>query len=295
MAESYPNPEVAWHAEYNAANVDYDEIAIRVPNFTGNATSLSGGLANDTFRLGEEQVLRIYRRDPLSLVRERELLSRSWSSFRVPRVLDHGSDFLLLEYVPHAPLENTAEQGDAVGRALGEIHQTTFDGCGLFGDAIELQQRWDDFVDQIGEVIASHVESFSAHTELFRDAADFVMERKSMLDERSENGVLLHGDFKPTNLHWASDGRLLVLDWEFTYAGLRFMDIGQLVRFGCPEPFRESFVDAYTASGSDLPTDWEARSRVFDLVNLVGLLRNSKRQSRCAQDCRQRIEDTLRA
>ena len=43
--------------------------------------------------------------------------------------------------------------------------------------------------------------------------------------------VLLHGDFKVSNLHWADSDELLVLDWEFAYSGHALMDVGQLFRW----------------------------------------------------------------
>ena len=91
--------------------------------------------------------------------------------------------------------------------------------------------------------------------------------------------VLLHGDFKPSNVCWGNDDRLLVLDWEFSYAGPGLMDIGQLCRWGIAQPFRRSFETNYIKSGGRLPKNWEQRSSSFDLVNLVVLLSNSTMES----------------
>lgn len=57
--------------------------------------------------------------------------------------------------------------------------------------------------------------------------------------------VLLHGDFKPFKLRWGNDDRLLVLDWEFSYAGPGLMEIGELCRWGIVQPFRRSFETSY--------------------------------------------------
>ena len=105
--------------------------------------------------------------------------------------------------------------------------------------------------------------------------------------------VLLHGDFKASNLHEALDGRLLVLDWEFAYAGPCLMDIGQLFRWDEPQPFTDNFVAAYMAAGGNLPKNWRELIACFDLVNLVGLLAKSDRGTRREADCMGRIRERL--
>ena len=292
MVDRFPNLETRWHAEHKSAPVDLGEITKRVPDFDGDAVPLSGGLANDTFRLGDDRVLRIYRRDPLALPREFEVLSRPWQHFCVPRILDRGDDFLVLEFVPHGPLCNTAEQGRAVGLALGEIHQTTFDTCGIFGSSLDVVKPWPDFAGEIEKYINSYVEGAAAHRRLIEAAARFVSDCKASLQQACSRAVLLHGDFKPSNLHWTSDHRLLVLDWEFTYSGPAIMDIGQLCRFGCPEPFRKAYQGSYQEVGGQLAENWQDTSRVLDLVNLVGLLRKSDVDSVRASDCIELIQKT---
>lgn len=293
MVDRFPNLETGWHAEHESAPVELEEIAKRMPSFEGDVVSLSGGLANDTFRLGDDRVLRIYRRDPLALSREYELLSRPWQHFRVPRILDRGDDFLVLEFVPHGPLCNTSEQGHAVGTALGEIHQTVFDTCGIFGSQITLAEPWPDFASEVEKYISSYVERAESHRPMIEVAVQFVSDRKASLQQICSRAVLLHGDFKPSNLHWTAENSLLVLDWEFTYAGPALMDIGQLFRFGSPGPFRQHFVDGYKQLGGQLNEDWDTTCQVLDLVNLVGLLQKSEPNSRRADDCRQLIQKTL--
>lgn len=134
----FPNPERRWHSERPAPVLDRSEITERIGFAPKNIRPLFGGLANDTFQIDESQVLRIYRRDPSALRLEHLLLNRTWQHLRVPEVRGKGEDFLLLEYVPHRPMENSAFQGRAVGAALAEIHTTTFEACGTFGDSLEL-------------------------------------------------------------------------------------------------------------------------------------------------------------
>src|SRR5262249_31223649 len=104
--------------------------------------------------------------------------------------------------------------------------------------------------------------------------------------------VLLHGDFKASNLHWTLDERLLVLDWEFAYAGPALMDIGQLLRWRPPEAFVTAFAAAYQNHGGVLSADWRRSADVFDLVILAGLAGGAEPDSRRAHDLRARIERT---
>ena len=114
--------------------------------------------------------------------------------------------------------------------------------------------------------------------------------------------VLLHGDFKPSNLHWTSRDELLVLDWEFAYAGSNLSDIGQILRWRPPDAFVQGFAESYSANGGHLVADWCRWAATFDLVNLAGLLANTIQQGQDASltalvtdDVQRRIEETLSA
>lgn len=293
MCENFPNPETNWHAENFQGEVDTHAISDRIGPYRGMAKVLSGGLANQNIRLDGDRVLRIYLRDRNTLGREREILSRPWEHFRVPRVLGSGDDFLLLEFVEHHPLRNTAEQGTATGRALAEIHSIKMPSSGELNERLEMEEVWADFPAMIEDYLRKTSDSLQPHADLIDAAEDFVRRRKSLMQEACPNPVLLHGDFKASNLHEAQDGRLLVLDWEFAYAGPCLMDVGQLLRWDEPQPFTDNFVAAYTAAGGNLPKNWRELIACFDLVNLVGLLAKSDRGTRREADCMGRIRERL--
>jgi aminoglycoside phosphotransferase (APT) family kinase protein len=113
--------------------------------------------------------------------------------------------------------------------------------------------------------------------------------------EIAGRSVLLHADFKPSNLHWTNDDRLLVLDWEFAYSGSALSDVGQLLRWRPPAEFERAFARSYVEAGGALPTDYTRWAALFDLVNLAGLLANlaGTAPSRRAQDVAERVEETL--
>ena len=108
--------------------------------------------------------------------------------------------------------------------------------------------------------------------------------------------MLLHGDFKASNLRRAQrDGALLIFDWEFAYAGAALLDVGQLFRWGTSADFAATFETSYRNGGGVLPPQWRHWAAVFDLFNLVSLLRGAAAGSRQFHDVERRIEQTLTA
>ncbi|WP_081426649.1 phosphotransferase family protein [Sorangium cellulosum] len=289
-----PNPERAWERAAHVEPLDRAGIERRVGPFPGEAEVLSGGRANVNVRLGAERVLRVYRRDPGAAPKEARLLARGWRSFRVPAVLSAGEDFLVLEYVPHGPLQDTAACGAAAGRALAEIHAVGFDSAGFLGP--ELAVTW-PFDDCIG-AFRAHVDAVldrlapAVRGALGERVGAFLDANAGALRALASVPVLLHGDFKASNLHWLASGELLVLDWEFAYAGPSLMDVGQLLRWSPGPEFVAAFVDAYRAS-APLPDGFERWAAAFDLFNLVGLLEGAEPGSRRASDVLGRILATI--
>lgn len=281
---SLPNPELTWSRR--AARFDHSEIE----RCLGEAAEaplelLGGGLANVNVRAGAK-VVRLYRRDPTAARREAALLRRPWRTFRVPRVLREGDDFLVLEWVDHAPLR--AEHGAAVGTALAEIHGVmSFDEAGDLDEALRVAAPF-------GDLIAAFVAHARSALELEAIAA---LERAAPeLRALTARVVLVHGDFKLSNLHWTTDERLLVLDWEFAYAGAALSDVGQLLRWDPPASFVSAFADAYRVAGGALADGWSRGAALLDLVNLAGLLANQGDVTceRRLADVRDRIAETLR-
>ncbi len=289
-----PNAETRWQRKPELLEFRQADVEQRLGPCAEPITLLSGGLANLNLRIGDERVLRIYRRDAKELPKEAALLQRNWTSFRVPRVLDRGTDYLLLEYVEHAPLPDSEGSGALVGTALAEVHEQAFAMHGDFDSEGTVIAPMPDFPEALGAHTRSEVLKGPAK---FRDLAELAFAhldaRYERLTQLCADPRRLHGDFKASNLHLAADGRLLVLDWEFAYAGPTLMDVGQLLRWTPGAPFLHGFARAYHGAGGDLPEDWQRVCADFDLANLAGLLGGSEAGSRRATDVAARIRATL--
>lgn len=288
--EQLTNPERHWDQPDETRHIDRDQIADRIGPFEEDYEVVGGGLANLNVRIGQEKLLRIYCREIGARAKEGRLLNREWTALRTPAVLGQGRDFLVMEYVEHEPVVATPEHGEAFGHALAEIHQQTYESCGfLDNDTSNVEKPFDDFFGTIRQ----HMRSYSTISAELLDAASACYdERRQVIEDLAKSPVLLHGDFKVSNLHWTSQNQPLVLDWEFAWAGPSLMDVGQLMRWDPPRPFCDAFARAYERAGNPLPPDWRELANVLDLVNLVGLMEDANPASRRFHDLRQRIRRT---
>jgi len=271
--------------------IDRAEVERRIGSTSEDLELLTGGLNNINIRVGRDRVLRVYQglesgalfRNAAVVGKEAALASRRWRAFRTPAVLARGPDFLVFEFVDHEPLSE--RHGAAVGRALAEIHATTFASTGLLGANLELQRPadWgpaaeDPFTAreygraQLAEVVPLLEPQLVSRIAAFLDS-DPVAARNA-----AEVSVLTHSDFKASNVHWTTAGVPLVLDWEYAWAGSRYVDIGQLLRWKPSEVFVNEFAAAYVAAGGTLDDDWRRLAEVIDLCSLIGLCRTPEAQ-----------------
>ncbi|MCY1021673.1 phosphotransferase family protein [Pyxidicoccus sp. MSG2] len=293
--EPLPNPERDWERKAELRALDREEILQRIGPTDEPCELLSGGHANVNMRIGTGRVLRVYRRDTGTLRKEQALLGLGWKSFRVPAVLASGEDFLLLEYVPHAPLQGSAAHGEALGLALAEVHARGFSEAGLLGPTLDVVTPFHDVFAAFHDHLRSQLDALepTLRSELYTPLSGFIERHAESLRAWAGGAVLLHGDFKASNLHDTKTGLPLVLDWEFAYAGPALLDVGQLLRWAPPEPFVEAFAASYQEHGGHLPEDWRRQAEVLDLFNLVGLLARAAPGSKRAVDVRRRILTTL--
>ncbi len=273
MTEPLANPERLWTGNAGPGDITRAQIEERIGDFAGAWTLLSGGLVNANVRV-DARVLRIYRRNARALPLEAALLRRRWTSFRAPALLATGTDFAVLEYVPHSPLLASAAHGAAVGRALAEIHALSFEQAGFLTPALDVWQPFPDLVTSLIDYARSVAPKAEGPLgrELTWKLLNTLESNAPALRAAAGKPVLLHADFKASNLHWTDDDRLLVLDWEFAYAGSRLSDIGQLLRWAPPQAFSRAFADAYVEAGGELPADFRKWAALLDLVNLLGLV-----------------------
>ncbi|HTA76965.1 MAG TPA: aminoglycoside phosphotransferase family protein [bacterium] len=297
MSKLY-NPEDAWVSSSLVSVISRAEVEKCVGSTSENLELLSGGQANSNIRIGNDRVLRLYRRDVAVAGKELSLLKKAWKSFVVPELIQSGNGFLVTKYMNHLFLEDTAEMGSALGQALAEIHSNNYTTSGFLGSDLKIEESMDDFVDDMWSYLCSFMDvpqKPALPTVLLDEVVAFFDSKIDGLKQAVGPSVLLHGDFKVSNLRWSDQDKPLVLDWEFAYAGSALMDLGQLFRWPTSQPFEEAFVAAYRAAGRELPDRWKYEAGILDLINLAGLLYKSAPDSQKAIDIAGKIKSTIQA
>jgi Ser/Thr protein kinase RdoA (MazF antagonist) len=200
--------------------------------------------------------------------------------------LDQG--FSILEWIEGTTLDEVLAQGqgaegaESIGAALAHIGQITFPEPGFFGPDLSIEVPLGNIVDgYLGytlhklrdPVVIGHMgRALVAETERY------IARHRHLLEGERARSVLVHGDYKPSNLmvSFTPQGWRLaaVLDWEFAHAGHPLLDIGNLLRHEreMPPGFSEGFAKGFTSAGGTLGEDWREAARLVDLVNLVDFL-----------------------
>lgn len=284
------NPEAAWSVPDRAVGGLKPMVEARIGRSPDSIEVLPGGQANLNIRLDRDRVLRIYERAPRALGKERVLLERAWGTFRVPEVLAHGDDFMVLEWIDLRTVTDTAASGEAVGRAASEIHGVGFKEHGFLDEDLQVLGP----LPPVREYLTSSFDRLDPSWSRLRVALEECL--RSLADEQERCApVLNHGDLKASNLFLDQEDRLVVLDWEFAFSGPGLMDLGQMFRWHPSAAFEEGFERGYEGSGAPLPPDWKRRAEILDLVNLIGLATGADPGSARGADLRGRVEKTMSA
>ena len=158
-----------------------------------------------------------------------------------------------------------------MGRALAEIHALTYARTGDLGADLSLAtpSPYGGFAARgYGHANLREAEPYLDPALVSRIAVFLDGDRYAARDAL-DAPVLSHCDFKVSNLHVTPTGELVVLDWEFAWAGPRLLDIGQLLRWQPPESFVRAFAGAYRAGGGVLMAGWRRIAEAIDLGSML--------------------------
>lgn len=315
-----PGPDRDFERRHPVLPADGDELAAHLREVFGAHTDpattlLPGGRVNSNYRIDlpekpEAGLLRLYARGDGPCQVERDILNRLQGQVPVPRVLYDGcsgtTPFLILSWVNGQTLENALKNkngdprclGAAAGQALATIHRTHFPADGRLGPGLKVQAPFGstgEVFDQFAIRPLSNRAGERLPRDLRLDLPRLIKQHLPRLQAIELPTVLVHSDFNPPNLLVDADRLTGVLDWEFAHAGNPLTDIANMLRPRPhqPDAFNQAFLAAYQKNAGPLPNDWEAASRLLDLLSQIEMLDAEEDRPVIFNWARQRISDTV--
>lgn len=293
-----------WERSHHLVEIDIDIAQELLTPHTRDAihtlTLLSDGCANSNYKVtlqnGRSVVLRIYQREPSSLLREANIHNLVRSVIPVANFLH--VDNSCLEYpFPYAILEwkdgilmrdflftaNEAAISAAMfdaGQHLNTLRRMKLPIGGIFTDDMHIRPFDDtegDYQSFVIQLLEDSTVKASLGNNLHHDVHDLVS-KCSDLFPLINDANLTHGDFDPANMlvqevkgEWKIAA---ILDWEFAHAGTYLTDIGLMLRYShkLPAEFETNFIRGIEDAGMPLPTDWKTQSQLMNLLCLLQLL-----------------------
>lgn len=202
-------------------------------------------------------------------------------------------DWSLLEWKEGVLLRDILQKGDerqiiqaaeAVGSVLARIHSHTFDCSGSLAGDLSIVDPFTMGTDEFNSFISESIEEGAAGrwlgTEMTDKVRAFCLQHSSLLSKVDEPSVLVHSDFNGLNILMLDHANPIkvsaVLDWEFAFAGRRYVDIGNMLRYENRNSLFEChFIQSYRDSGGYLNENWRLISILEDIIALLDILNHS--------------------
>lgn len=202
-------------------------------------------------------------------------------------------DWSLLEWKEGVLLRDILQKGDerqimqaaeSVGSVLARIHSHTFNSSGSLAGDLTIVDPFTMDTDEFNSFISESLDEGAAGrwlgTEVTDKVKSFCLQHSSLLSEVDEPSVLVHSDFNGLNILMLDHSNPVevsaVLDWEFAFAGRRYVDIGNMLRYeNSNSLFERHFIQSYKDSGGYLNENWRLISKLEDIIALLDILNHS--------------------
>ncbi len=248
-----------------------------------SARSVGGGCIANAQKLetisGKEYFLKSYSETGSDILRNeanglKELAKAD--SIRVPEVIFHDDDILLLEFIRTG--SRRTDFSEIFGRQFADMHRFTADRFGFFENNFigatpqinaHLSDNWAEFYWEHRLLYQFKLAEHNGYVnESFRNSFTSLESRiPKLLDGTEEPPSLLHGDLWSGNYMVDDQGNPVLID-PAVYYGHREADLGMTRLFG---GFDNHFYAAYNEL-FPLPAGWESRIDLYKLYHVLNHL-----------------------
>lgn len=246
-----------------------DVELLRVAGITRVETvePVSGGFVNEVFRVNNRVVLRRWTRPGAAQLELAAIEEAGKDGIPVPEVLAAAGERAVLSWVDGVRAD-LVPQDRALGRTLGELIRKVTERRREAAGELTWNRGWHVTpwpaagTEMLAELVAGATDAPPGWAELARAHEVGLVTAP----------VRVHGDLNPKNVLLRPDGAVAaLLDWEFTFAGPRETDLGNLLRF---EPRDEPPTPFALGVREGAGADDEAvqRGRELDLFSLAQFL-----------------------
>lgn len=250
----------------------------------------SGGALNTLykFKIGSEAfVLRIYARGREHCKTEKVIHKLIDGHVPTPKLIYANEThepwaYSIFEFVPgvyisEVPIEKKIPLSYELGSVLASIHAFKLPEAGLFGEGMSIGHPFkigsSPYFDEAFSILTKgKLVRQRLGEQLTEETLAFMQKNKIFFPIVGGNVCLTHSDYKPVNLLYHA-GKIKVLDWEFTHAGIGILDFSILLRHRDQFPLDLAVLaKGYTDSGGSLPKNWFRSALITDFVNIMALL-----------------------
>jgi len=263
-------------------------------------TLLDEGKVNSNFRVETPTgpvVLRLHHGADHVIDIEESLARRLSGLIKAPALIGRGPRFLVYEWRPGLSLERALASKanlpyDRIGHDLAGVRKflntVTFPSAGFFASDLSIGYPWSSAIDGLWSYLRTLFTQANAPREFVDRMQRIADDAESRLLGVAGPPVLVHGDFKASNVLVDESGLTAVLDWEFAHSGTWLSDVGQMLRHLDSLP-----PELVTSLTGTLGMDGETMTlvRTLDLVNLVDFLRPERDQPKMHADVIRRIAE----
>lgn len=274
---------------------------------------LSGGAQNSNYKIkvaNEEFVLRLYARNRIHCKIEKEIHNLIESVVPTSKLIyaDENNEpwaYSILQFINGIHISNVSKNlknrvSYELGKTLALIHSFNFKQAGLFENGLELGQvfevRSSPYFEETFRILSSGgYAKKRLGQKLSDEVLDFSLQNKTFFPNIDNNICLTHSDFKPANLLYNKNGRLFVLDWEFSHAGVGILDFAILLRHRNQFPLKlKALKNGYLENGGILPDEWLRSAMITDFVNIVTMMEAPAERPKLFKDLKWSLETTMR-